>query len=52
MKLIRLSGALIVLSLASGCATNKEKQAEKEAYFEEGKMDQQVEQWKKPGGRY
>jgi uncharacterized protein YceK len=56
MKLIGLSCALIViLSIASGCAskqTKAAKQAEKEAYFNDGKMDQQVESWEKPGTRY
>ncbi|MDF7805988.1 hypothetical protein P4E94_00965 [Pontiellaceae bacterium B12219] len=56
MKLIGLSCALIVvLSIASGCATKQEKaakQAKKEAYFKDGKMDQQVDSWKKPGTRY
>ena len=52
MKQIGLSCALIVvLSIVSGCATNKEKQAEKDAYYEDGKMDDQVQSWQKPGGR-
>jgi hypothetical protein len=52
MKLIGLSCALIVvLSIVSGCASKKDT-AEKEAYFNDGKMDQQVDSWKKPGTRY
>ena len=50
MKLIAsIFCLLMTISLLSGCASKKE---EKEAYFNEGQMDEQVEQWKKPGGRY
>jgi hypothetical protein len=53
MKLIGLSCALIVvLSIVTGCATKKEKEtkkAEKEAYMEDGSMDEQVQSWKKHG---
>ena len=50
MKFIGIGFALLILlSAVSGCASNK---AEKEAYFNDGKMDQQVENWKKPGGRH
>ena len=44
-----LLGLIACFSILTGCASNKE---EKEAYFNEGKMDEQVESWKKPGGRY
>lgn len=40
---------LMTISLFAGCASKKE---EKEAYFNDGQMDEQVESWKKPGGRY
>ncbi len=40
---------LMASAILSGCAS---KQEEKEAYYQDGKMDQQVEAWKKPGGRY
>lgn len=40
---------ILTASLMTGCATNKE---EKEAYFNDGKMDEQVQSWEKPGGRY
>jgi uncharacterized protein YceK len=51
-----LSALCLALFIASGCSTTPEekkaKEEQKEAYFEEGKMDDQVQSWKKPGGRY
>ncbi len=41
--------SLTLMACLSGCASNK---AEKEAYHEDGKMDEQVESWKGIGGRY
>ena len=50
---MKITGAILGLItsvfLLTGCASNPE---EKKAYFEEGKMDEQVESWKKTGGRY
>ena len=58
-KLTVLSLLYLALFTISGCSTTSEKQkakdekkAQKEAYFEEGKMHDQVQSWKKPGGRY
>ena len=49
----------LTLFIISGCSTTPEKekakaekQAQKEAFFEEGGMDSQVQSWKRPGGRY
>jgi hypothetical protein len=49
----------LTLFIISGCSTTPEKQeakaekeAQKKAFFEEGKMDDQVQSWRKPGGRY
>lgn len=52
---MKLPALLVVLSfviaLLSGCSTTT--QEEKEAYFQGGGMDEQVQSWKtKPGGRY
>lgn len=42
--------AVLILSVV-GCKSTT--QEEKEAYFESGAMDEQVQSWKtKPGGRY
>ncbi|VGO12840.1 hypothetical protein PDESU_01394 [Pontiella desulfatans] len=51
MKIIAMVVILFSLfSVMTGCQSRK---AEKEAYYEEGKMDEQVQSWKtKPGGRY
>lgn len=60
---MKKSGVLSALCLAvyitAGCSTTPEKQkakdekkAQREAFFEEGKMDDQVQSWKRPGGRY
>jgi outer membrane lipoprotein SlyB len=50
MKTVALVVALLaVVSLVSGC---KSSQAEKEAYFNSGSMDEQVQSWQNvPGGR-
>ena len=40
----------ITLSTGVGCSTTSKK--EMDTYFEDGRMDGQVQSWKKPGGRY
>ena len=42
----------LTLFVIAGCSTTPEEQKEKEAFYEEGKMDDHVESWKQPGGRY
>ena len=58
-KLSILSVLGLTLFIISGCSTTPEKekekaekQAQKEAFYEEGKMDEQVQSWKRRGGRY
>ena len=61
LSLLILSG--LTLFIISGCSTTPEKkkakaekqakeQAEKEAFFEDGGMENQVQSWKSSGGRY
>ncbi len=48
MKIFGICALFLSLFLSAGCsstATNEEK----EAYYEEGKMTEQVESWKKHG---
>jgi hypothetical protein len=40
--------SLFSLSLVMGCTSTASKE-EKEAYFEEGKMEEQVQSWEKHG---
>jgi hypothetical protein len=48
--IVAMAVAFIAFSITTGCSTTTKQ--EKEAYFEQGGMDDQVQSWKKPGGRY
>ncbi|MEE9368678.1 MAG: hypothetical protein V3V05_07410 [Pontiella sp.] len=48
MKFLNTLAVLcFAISLTSGCSTTSKE--EKEAYFEEGKMEDQVKSWEKHG---